>query len=408
MAICDKRSNCMPPKTPTRIPFLDGIRGYAALWVMLGHFSTRTGLRVPILQDPGIAVDLFMVVSGFLMTQHHFLRQASEPWESPRSWLIFYARRFFRIAPLYYALLIPSFLAFASLREAQTGPLKTLLNIEYHPSLTLDAGNILTHVSFLFGLFPQYYAALTMPDWSVGLEMQFYAVFPFLMLLASRWNMFRFCLLALPVWSLFRLFSGSGGVFALPSFLPLNLGVFLIGMLLAWAFMQDSGKLTPRASLLLLLMAAIAACVREQTNAAATGPIILGVSLLMALLLFYEEAHIGWGIGPWLGKINVLLGNRTAQFLANVSYGVYLLHLLVMVPVLAKLCDFSWFVQRPATARFLILTLLAGPLTYGLAWLLFWGIEKPGIRLGKALIERLRATKQHRNSDQIAMKLPLA
>jgi peptidoglycan/LPS O-acetylase OafA/YrhL len=126
----------MPSQNPARLPFFDGIRGYASLWVMLGHFSTRTGFVIPILDSPGIAVDLFMIVSGFLMTQHFFIRRELEPWQSPRTWLIFYIRRFFRIAPLYYSLLIPSFLALSFLQEAQRGPLKTLLHIDYSPSTT--------------------------------------------------------------------------------------------------------------------------------------------------------------------------------------------------------------------------------------------------------------------------------
>jgi peptidoglycan/LPS O-acetylase OafA/YrhL len=398
----------MPAKNPARIPFLDGIRGYASLWVMLGHFSTRAGFRIPILEDPGIAVDLFMIVSGFLMTQHAFLRQASEPWESPRSWLIFYIRRFFRIAPLYYTLLIPSFLAFGALQEAQRVPLKTLLNIEYHPSTTVDAGNVLTHISFLFGLFPQYCTALTMPDWSIGLEMQFYAVFPFFLLLANRWNILRFCLLALPVWAVFRKLSGVASVFAMPSLLPLNLGVFLIGMLLAWAWMNEKGKLTPRASVLLLLMAVISASVREQTNFAVTGAVIVSASIAMALFLFYREELMGFRIGHWVRMVEQFLGNRVSHFLADVSYGAYLLHLLVMVPVLARLCEISWFVHQRSVVRFLILTMIAGPITYGLAWILFWAVETPGIRMGKILIDRLRITKRFHDSDQFATEGPLA
>src|SRR3954470_9932800 len=121
--IWDKEDR-MSSGIPTRIPFLDGVRGYASLWVMLGHFSTRTGLFLPVLESPGVAVDAFMIVSGFLMTQHFSLREKVEPWHSGRTWLIFYTRRFFRIAPLYYALLIPSFFAFDFLADAQRETLK--------------------------------------------------------------------------------------------------------------------------------------------------------------------------------------------------------------------------------------------------------------------------------------------
>ncbi len=258
--MCDKEDR-MSYGDRNRIPFLDGVRGYASLWVMLGHFSTRTGFWVPVLESPGIAVDIFMIVSGFLMTQHFFLREKTEPWQAGRTWIIFYVRRFFRIAPLYYAVLIPSFLAFRFLVEAQRETLKALLNIDFHATANPDVSNVLIHISFLFGLLPKYSSVLAIPDWSLSLEMQFYAVFPFLMLAARRWNILGLSLVTLPVWFLARYFRSSAGgwnpvgqMFSLQSFLPLKIGLFLIGMILAWTWMEEKGRLTPKGMTQLLLL----------------------------------------------------------------------------------------------------------------------------------------------------------
>jgi peptidoglycan/LPS O-acetylase OafA/YrhL len=387
----------MPAKNPVRIPVLDGIRGYASLWVMLGHFSTRTGFFVPILGSPDIAVGIFMIVSGFLMTQHAFARQNIEPWESPRTWLIFYVRRLFRIAPLYYVLLIPSFLAFDFLNLAQQEQLRRLLNISFHPSTTADTTNVLMHVSFLFGLSPKYCDALLIPDWSLGLEMQFYALFPFLMLLARRTGALRFSLLMLAVWGVFRKLSGLAGTsrsfFSMPSWLGLNLGFFLIGIVLAWAWSTEKGKLTSRASILLLVIALIASLAKGQT-ASATGIIFLIVSIFLTLLLFRDQELESFdrGIDYWINRLRAILGNRVAHFLADVSYGVYLLHLLVMIPVLTVLCNIPQFLSQKSAVRFLILTAICGPLTYCFAWILFRTLEAPGIRLGKIVVAKLLVT----------------
>lgn len=378
----------MQSRNLTRIPFFDGVRGYSALWVMLAHFSTRVGFSIPLLQSPGIAVDLFMVVSGFLMTQHFFAREAREPWTSRCTWITFYIRRIFRIAPLYYVVLMPSFLAFRALNDAQRDSLKLLLNVDYHSSNIVTAGNMLAHLSFLFGLIPQYCTVLAIPDWSIGLEMQFYAVFPFAMLLARRWNIFRLSIFGFGVWLLFRKLTGFARVLALPSFLLLNLLPFLVGILLAWAWIQEKGRLTARACSLLLLMTVIAACSQEQTKSPAAGPIVLGVSVLLAWLLFSVdvEASLGFGVEQFLRAASTILGNRFAQFLADVSYGVYLLHMLIMIPVLAWLCRIPAFLVLYRPLRFLVLTVLAGPVTYTLAWILFRLVELPGIRVGKALL----------------------
>ena len=86
---------------PSHIPSLDGIRGIAALWVLIAHTQILSGMnRVFLLSYGKLAVDLFIVMSGLLMTHHYLLRREAEPWEHWRSWVLFWVRRFFRIAPL--------------------------------------------------------------------------------------------------------------------------------------------------------------------------------------------------------------------------------------------------------------------------------------------------------------------
>jgi peptidoglycan/LPS O-acetylase OafA/YrhL len=84
------------------IPELDGLRGMAILFVLLYHYvSLVSGKRIPWLQ--GIfamgwsGVDLFFVLSGFLIGG--ILLDVKE---SPNYFKTFYARRVFRIMPLYY------------------------------------------------------------------------------------------------------------------------------------------------------------------------------------------------------------------------------------------------------------------------------------------------------------------
>lgn len=398
----------MPGTTLNRIPIFDGVRGYASLWVMFGHFSTRTGLWIAVLDSPGIAVDLFMIVSGFLMTQHFFARRLSEPWESPSTWVYFYLRRFFRIAPLYYILLIPSFLGFNYLQDAQRETLRVLLNIDYHPAVPVDAANILTHVSFVFGLFPNYCTVLSMPDWSLSLEMQFYAVFPLLMFLARRVNIVRLGLLIILVWFVSRAIHDGVrnsasllSVFSLASFLPLQLGIFFVGMLLAWAWMEARGRLTTRALFLLLCAAVIAASAKDQFGSALTGVILAGMTLLLALLLFHDGVAVNVKLERLICLVRTALGNRIARFLADISYGVYLVHLLVMIPILRMLCAAPSFVRQPASLRFLILASICGPITVVLASILSRAVEQPGIRLGKTLVDRSRRAKRTQDREQL-------
>ena len=119
------------------------------------------------------------------------------------------------------------------------------------------------------------------------------------------------------------------------------------------------------------------------------------MTLLLAALLFDDRrlSAIDTTLGRPLGRLRGLLGNRVAHFLADVSYGLYLLHLLILIPVLDVFLESNWYLRQQSVTRFLLLTAIAGPITLALAWILFIAVESPGIRAGKGLIRRFRALR---------------
>ena len=92
--------------TFNHIGYLDGLRGMAALWVMVGHILAVYWKFPPILSWTSLAVDIFILLSGFLMLHQATAREIHEPFDRPQTWLIFWLRRFFRLAPLYYTMLV--------------------------------------------------------------------------------------------------------------------------------------------------------------------------------------------------------------------------------------------------------------------------------------------------------------
>lgn len=85
------------------------------------------------------------------------------------------------------------------------------------------------------------------------------------------------------------------------------------------------------------------------------------------------------------------LTNRLSVFMGDVSYSVYLLHLLIVLPVVAYLLSNTSFAELSSVMRFIVASGIIIPLTYGIATLLYRFIEKPGIKYGKMLISRNRA-----------------
>jgi peptidoglycan/LPS O-acetylase OafA/YrhL len=172
--------------------FISFFRALAAFWVLAVHCMMWGGWWGIPLPPPRMAVDLFMMISGYLMAANAVARDEVEPLSRAGSWLNFWLRRFFRIAPAYYLSLALAIV----LSDAFLGGYRELQNLTpgrwdeqfvYDPlRIEYTPLNVLLHLSFLFGLHPTYSFSTFLPDWSLSLEMQFYFVFPALFLVMRK------------------------------------------------------------------------------------------------------------------------------------------------------------------------------------------------------------------------------
>jgi peptidoglycan/LPS O-acetylase OafA/YrhL len=94
-------------KAESHIPVLDGVRGLAISMILIGHWlhgmhlpTTLGRIVLSTLDSFWIGVDLFFVLSGFLITGILYDTRKSENY-----FRVFYMRRFLRIFPLYYGFL---------------------------------------------------------------------------------------------------------------------------------------------------------------------------------------------------------------------------------------------------------------------------------------------------------------
>jgi peptidoglycan/LPS O-acetylase OafA/YrhL len=156
----------MESRTP-HIPELDGLRGLAIAGVICFHLGTITHLphALASMADFGWSgVDMFFVLSGFLIGGILMDQRQSESYFAP-----FYARRFFRIVPLYAALLALYALAwFLGNRNGVNGYLL--------PAMPWWAYCTFTNNFWIsFGGSMVVYLA---PTWSLAIEEQFYVTLP--------------------------------------------------------------------------------------------------------------------------------------------------------------------------------------------------------------------------------------
>ena len=160
----------MSSKTLERIPELDGIRGLAIILVLCTHIFKRadifTGndflLSVTKPTNIGwIGVDLFFVLSGFLITGILLKNR-----EKPDYFKNFYVRRILRIFPLYY-LLVGGLLLFLPALDHSAGQRTQA----YWPVFMLYQQNWM----YIFQPEPSVLLGLT---WSLAIEEQFYLIWP--------------------------------------------------------------------------------------------------------------------------------------------------------------------------------------------------------------------------------------
>jgi len=370
----------------TRIDCLDGLRGLASLWVMIGHALLLTGWRLPVLSEPDLGVDLFIMLSGFLMVFHYQLRAGKEPWELPSTWRSFWIRRYFRIAPLYYLLLAIALILGPWLFESRMVIDHFLGRIPQAPYRFLDHSltNGLMHLSFLFGLSPDYAYRTPLPDWSIGLEMQFYAAFPFVMLLLRRSGWLKgalvTALIAGAVWSMLKLV---GIRFPMPAFLPLKMHIFLCGMLLALALHADGMKAALHG------VAAVALALLPIGGDMTAAKMLMRVLLVAVFFILLYHRLLGASLGPRFQALSSLLGNRFFHWLGELSFGAYLWHLIFLQPIAAYFIG-AFGETLTAPWRFLAVTAVLVPLVYLAACATFLAVEKPGQRFAKYLITRKR------------------
>lgn len=378
----------LPEKTVSQshLPWLDGLRGLAAMWVVVHHcFILVGGREFPILSWGQLAVDLFMMLSGFLMAHHYLLRRNSHDWKSPRTWREFWLKRYFRIAPLYYVLL-----ALALALGPVIGQYRDLIAVTWPATATnsaryLDSSlqNILIHISFVFGVFPDYAFRTVLPDWSIGLEMQFYLAFPFLMIIFSRLGFIRGGFLVFLVCVLGGLlFRNYYRSFPMPAFLPLKLHIFLIGI---WLAVGRSTGNSQKYFLPALLICLLLVVKDRSLESAGRVAIVLGLTLLISPSEFLKRPR-AFAI---VEQIQRVMSNRLSRFLGDTSYGVYLLHLLLLIPIAGYLSTMPAFNALPVAARLIGCILCLAPPAYLGAWLLHLAIERPGIAMGK------KATRVH-------------
>lgn len=316
------------------IETLDGLRGIAILMVVLYHVWLITWLdhsinlpgwlniNLNFIPETGfLGVELFFFISAFCL----FYPYARYMFEGAKFQSVkeFTYRRIIKIIPSYYLSILLIMMFF----QPNVGTLKDTL------------WDIFTHLFLIHNFFPETFGTINGVFWSLGVEVQFYVVFPFLCMLFRKRPFTVFAAMT-GIAIFYRYYicfnfpdrAESYLLNQLPGFLDL----FAFGMLAAYILVyvrnhvKFQDKLAPFFTMLAVIMFA----------------------LFVAMLSWFdqikqiENSILIWQIGnrPYFGLLflvlsissalafkfwRVILANKVLVFLSVISYNLYIWHQLI-------------------------------------------------------------------------------
>lgn len=378
--------------TPTRVRVLDGVRGLAIALVLLFHgtlyyppLSPFQSAIKSVTSIGWIGVDLFFVLSGFLITgvllklpRENFFRT-------------FYMRRTLRIFPIYYLVLALFFLGLPLLMNVHNDPwLSDLFNQQAVFWVYMQ--------NWLFAYTGQFPGSSYLDHfWSLAIEEQFYIVWPAVIFLLNRRLLLVLCPLLIAVALALRvqlLLEGASWVTLYVNTFT-RMDALLCGALLCLLYELKLPLLKAArhwlAALAGLLLVTLVTLFVVQLDFA-RGPGTQSVGYLVIALLFALLIH--FTLQSQNGILQRLFEHRWLVALGKVSYGAYIFHWPIFYFLYTDSGFYRWasYSYGNLGALALILTVGLGA-TLGLAALSWHLFEAPILGLREGLEERIRSSR---------------
>lgn len=332
-----------------RIPQLDGLRGLAVLLVLVHNTDQYPSLHLGPIQHFGwMGVDLFFVLSGFLITGILLDTKSDGAYFKN-----FYVRRCLRIWPLYYAALVLMFVVVPHLVPAEAG--------------AIFAPRSSPWWSYLFYLqdylvrVPTQATGLLGVTWSLAVEEQFYLIWPLVVWFLTPRILQWVAVSAIVLSPILRFVLAGHGVI-IYSNPACRLDGLMAGALLALST-RSPGFEASRYARFAWVAAPVLLLLALQTDGEQWlqfSLVALASASLVYLALFAQEK-----------ALQAVLKTRFLVYTGTISYAIYLLEKLPLDAVKAlHVQSRPWLAFAATTAA-----------TYLLATLSWHVLERPFLRL---------------------------
>lgn len=389
------------------LPTIDALRAVAATAVVFHHMYTLTFFFVspayaaahPQKLFPGWrvvegfgswGVDLFFLLSGFLLCDYFWRPAGKRPLRG------YYVRRFFRIAPAYYANVALLFLFFANHQALFSGP---------------GVRQVAANASFLHWFFPSTSSSLNVNGalWTLSIEVALYALMPLLALLVA-WRPVPMIVTLTALGLGYRLYvaraggplvrllfpagvdasSGNARLYVVRQFVGV-LPIFMAGIAARWFLVRHQRprivtRPTRRPSLVLLVLLLVPSLAlldrgilrgNDYTHWVWFTAFDFALAVLLVPVVLYAARPVSGALGRSM---------RAATWLGRRSYGLYLWHFPVILSVYGR----GPFASDPTVTHFAIRAVVIFAVSVGLAAASYSLIEKPALAYGRRVASARR------------------
>lgn len=309
------------PLSGLHIGALDGVRGIAILLILAVHFGNalwNNGFVNPVFQVTNvgwIGVDLFFVLSGFLITGILYDSRGSEHY-----FRNFYARRALRIFPVYY-LAVAIGVALSSLlpqvREVQMGnPLWIMFYL----------------TNFLVAAEGREAAGVLGHFWSLAIEEHFYFLWPIVVLWGSRRQLMAVATSVMVAALALRIILVAYGVDPTAIFLitPTRIDALAAGALCSLAVRGPAGiagVVRPAWATALLAGAAVLFIFFVRQTVSPLDPVMQTIGYTLLAGAFGATILVGIAWAPLSRVLNLGI----LRWFGRYSYGIYVWHDIIII-----------------------------------------------------------------------------
>lgn len=334
-----------------KFKYIDILRGYAIIMVLIVHYAIDFNTlyssyfyQISLLGQYGVM--LFFIVSAYALTKS--LEYRNVRYEN-NMFKKYFIRRFFRIAPLYYLILLFSYFFLKG------------IGVNQLTSIDTSHTNMLIHFLFLDQLYVNFTNNIIGVEWTISVEFLFYFILPFIVFKNQKFQIKLFLLS----------FFISVAVMFFRKYYYIN-GWWLHYTLLEWFYVfvggvilckyNLEGDITKKNNLLLYI-------------------ILINILIMSIIKLPFQHYYMFVNLILFFIYIKhsntCTIFNTAISFIGKISFSLYLIHYIVL-----RYTKEYFDVSFTTYSISLVVTFIISILT-------FYTIEQPFIKFGKCITSRI-------------------